>query len=151
MARQNATSVSINEPGVNPSPRFRAVWNIMFVLFSNSPNVDEEGRLRSGVPRITAEKMADSYDRELFADWGRLPADKQKLNEQKKVRSLSELAQRVSNLNTRQTHTPLICNVPPFLKFRTDYQARTASKTEAVTRTTRALALGMEKKVCRGT
>ena len=147
MARQNATSVSINEPGVNPSPRFRAVWNIMVVVFSNSPNVDEEGRVRSGVPRITAEKMADSYDRELSADWGHLPADKSKLNEQKKVRSLAELAQRVS-----QTHTPLICNVPPFLKFRTDYQARTASKTEdTVTRTTRALALGMEKKVCRGT
>jgi hypothetical protein len=73
---------------------------MMVVIFSNSPNVDEEGNVQSFVPRSTAEKMADSYDRELSADWGHLPADKSKLNEQKKVRSLAELAQRVSNKHT---------------------------------------------------
>jgi hypothetical protein len=100
MARQNATSVSINEPGVNPSPRFRAVWNIMVVVFSNSPNVDEEGTVQSLVPRSTAERMATSYDRELNAEWCRLSAQQRKTNEQKKVRSLAELAQRVSNKHT---------------------------------------------------
>ena len=100
MARQNATSVPINEPGVNPSPWFPAVWNMMVVLFCNSPNVDEEGTVQSLVPRSTAESMATSYDRELNAEWCRLSAQQRKTNEQKKVRSLAELAQRVSNKHT---------------------------------------------------
>ena len=100
MARQNATSVSFNEPGVNHSPWFPAVWNMMVVLFCNSPNVDEAGTVQSLVPRSIAERMATSYDRELNAEWCRLSAQQRKTNEQKKVRSLAELAQRVSNKHT---------------------------------------------------
>jgi hypothetical protein len=105
MVRQNATSALNNASGC---PRqFPVLWMQIYAILTNTPSINEEGIVISGVQQGLAEKMADQFDLELGTEWYNLSEEDRSANTLKKVEELMGLAKTVIPATT----TPLISNL----------------------------------------